>query len=285
MSKNIQTHSYVQWSDFGKACELLRSSLPENEIFSLEMKKKKTALELLRGVPVWLRRPGKVWQTNLFDLYQLYLNPSSLGEGLNLYQKMDISFLSGTGPFQKMAITECLNPTTHQDFVLLGLMNKSLPQRGFRLRFGVRILLEYAERFEKSALIQLEQMTDRGFLLSLPEDVQQGLASSMRFYLDTQLLTGLDEHSLRDIEKQFSSYRFNLFYSMKREDSITVSLSGIKGQKGIDYNITGKTFYFVPYEAMEAHDSSRLKVVRDFMTKAQGLALREFEPRFSIKSA
>lgn len=276
------------WADFNETCDAVKSRLERDPHVSEEFKNKEVALKRLSLIPVWIRTEKKVHQTTMFELYERYiLNQMQLSLGVDPFGPIELSFISGTGPFRAMAIAECFNKSTYKDFVMVYLLNGKLPKRDYRIRLKSKILMEYGQNFSQAGLINLEQLTMNGLLLSLDSDFflkNISTEAELRFLIDTNSLKEGCDKDLTDLKTHLSQYAFNLMYSSRKEDSVVCQMKDFSVQSSFDFLKNKKVFLFISYEKLAA-SNAQIKDLQKFVTHTRGLIREHYQSASQRKSA
>ena len=275
------------WADFHETCEVVKKRLENDPHMKEDFAHKEMALKRLSLIPVWIRTQKKVHQTTMFDLYDRYiLNQMKFSLGVDPFGPIELSFISGTGPFKEMAIAECFNNSTYKDFVMLYLLKDKLPKRDYRIRLKSKILMEYGADFSKAGLISLEQLTMNGLLLSLDSEFYQKNLSQLnelRFLIDTNCLAEGLQKDLGELRTHLSKYTFNLLYSSRKEDSVVCSHKDFSIQSSFDFLKNKKVYLFVSYAKL-ATSNAKIKDIQSFVSHSRSL-IRERYLSQSKKSA
>jgi hypothetical protein len=276
------------WADFNETCDAVKERLERDPLVCEEFKNKEIALKRLSLIPVWIRTEKKVHQTTMFELYERYiLNQMQLSLGVDPFGPIELSFISGTGPFRAMAIAECFNKSTYKDFVMVYLLNGKLPKRDYRIRLKSKILMEYGQNFTKAGLISLEQLTMNGLLLSLDSDFflkNISTETELRFLIDTNSLKAGCDKDLTELKDHLAQYAFNLMYSSRKEDSVVCQLKDFNVQSSFDFLKNKKVFLFISYEKLAA-SNVKIKDIQKFVTHTRGLIREHYQANGQRKSA
>lgn len=277
------------WADFFETCDLVKTKMESHPELMEDYKVREASLSRLALIPVWIRAERKVHQTTMHDLYERYiLNQTDLLGGVDPFCPIEISFISGTGPFKSMSIAECFNKSTYKDFILVYLLKGKLPKRDFRIRLKSKILMEFGKEFKEAHLVALEQMTMNGLLLSLDSETYMKKISTnknMRILVNAQMLeTGLGK-DLPELKAHLSQYAFNLLYSSRKEDAIECELSDFSVQSSFDFSKNKKVYLFVPYEKLQGGNSECVKSIKSFVTYAKELVRAHYQEANKLKTA
>jgi hypothetical protein len=276
------------WADYFETCNAVKASLESNPEMLEEFKRKEVALNRLSLIPVWIRTEKKVHQTTMFELYERYiLNQMQLSLGIDPFGPIEISFISGTGPFRSMAIAECFNSTTYKEFVMVYLLKDKLPKRDYRVRLKSKVLMEFGDNFSQAGLIGLEQLTVNGLLFSLDSDFflkEISNKSQLRILIDTASLSTGCSKNLPELKTHLTQYAFNLMYSSKKEDAVTCSLRDFSVQSSFDFLKNKKVYLFVSYEKLKASNQG-VKVIQNFVEHTRNLICDHYKDKLLTKSA
>lgn len=277
------------WADFYETCDLIKSQLENEPGLMEDFKHRENALKRLSLIPVWVKTESKVHQTTMFDLYEKYiLNQTHLMGGVDPFCPLEISFISGTGPFKAMSIAETFNKTTYRDFVLVYLIQGKLPRRDYRIRLKSKVLVEYGSNFGQAELVALEQLTMNGMLLSLDADVYMKKihdVENVRILINSKMLSDAKGKSLDDLKGHLSQYAFNLLYSSMKGDSITCALKDFSVQSSFDFAKNKRVFLFISYDKLAQSNPESVKSIRDFVTQTKELVREHYQNKSVRKTA
>lgn len=269
------------WADFFETCDLIKSQLESDPILMNDFKQRESALGRLAQIPVWVRTESKVHQSTMHDLYEKYiLNQTNMLGGIDPFCPLEISFISGTGPFKGMSVAECFNKTTYRDFVLVYLIKGKLPRRDYRVRLKSKILAEYGTGFRQAELISLEQLTMNGMLFSVDSETYMkklGDQETLRLLINAKMLEGGKGKSLDEMKGHLAQYAFNLLYSSSKEDSMAVALKDFSVQSSFDYSKNKKVFLFVSYDKLSIAHPENVKLIREFVSHTKELVREHYQ--------
>ena len=223
----------------------------------------------------------------MHELYEKHIFNRTIG-GVDPFGPIEISFISGTGPFKTMAITECFNKTIYRDFILINLIHGKLPRRDFRVRVKSKVLFEYGEEYAKAHLINLDQLTTAGLLFSMDADIfQKQLAGSesFRIILETDSLKTALGKNLEELKTHFSQFAFNLMYSSNKTDSVYCKLSDFSVQSSFDFFKNKKVYLFVPYSKLHGGTDTHVQNIKEFMNYTKALVRDHYKDPFKHRSA
>jgi hypothetical protein len=258
------------WADFHETCEFMKNEIQEDLSLKEDYKKRETGVERLRLIPMWIRTRDQVYQINMYDLYESYiLTKSHFVQNVDPLNPIEISFISGTGPFKQMAIAECLSHITYKDFIMIYLLKDKLPKRDFRVRLKAKVLMSYGEDFSQARLISLEQLTSRGLLLSMDwelwmEEVSQ--SKELKLLIETNHIEKAIGKNLEELRTHLNEHTFNLLYSSNEEDAITLNLHQIAVQSSFEFLKTRKVYLYIGLDKIQQSSPKKTQIFEDFIS-------------------
>jgi hypothetical protein len=278
------------WADFHETCDVIKAHLESDALLLEDFRKKEKNLQRLELIPVWIRTQSKVYQTTMHNLYEKFLLNQSNLLGVDPFGPIEISFISGTGPFKAMAIAECFNNSTYKDFVLVYLLKGKLPRRDYRVRLKSKVLMEFGHNFEKAHLVQLEQLTSKGLLFSFDAALFNAEVSSqnqLRFLIDSRVLQEASTKALPELQAYLSQFAFNLMYSSRKEDGITCNLADFSAQSSFDFFRNKKVYVFTPFTKLESSNAESIKNIQKFIEHSKALVQDHYKKiaNKAVKSA
>lgn len=125
----------------------------------------KDQLESLKSQTVWLTRHRDFVKSNLFDLYQFYLDPRIRLGWIHGSDKTMVSMHSESGPFVEVKSLRWLDREILKKFMLIKLIEGKAQERDYRLSTNINVTLERPDFSLKSYKIKVEQITQKGLLL------------------------------------------------------------------------------------------------------------------------
>jgi hypothetical protein len=268
------------WADFHETCDDVRARMAQDRALREDYERRESALRQLELIPVWIRTRSSVHQTTMFELYHKHVLNTAELPGVDLFGPLDLSFISASGPFKTMAASECFNRATYRDFVLVSLIQGKLPRRDFRIRLKAKILMQWVSRegAEASTLVQLEQMTTRGLLLSMDAQAYTTAVSgagSIQLLLDSRPLGEALGKSLPELRAQLANHVFNLLYSSRKQDAVSCPVEHITAQSSFDFLASRKIYLFIGYQHLNA-PGDEVRRISEFVAHTRELVRQQF---------
>jgi hypothetical protein len=231
----------------------------------------------------------QVIQTTMYNLYeQAILNSFNLASHLEIKGDIELSFISSTGPFKLMPVSDCFNKDTYKDFVMVYLLKNKLPRRDFRLRLKSKVLVQSGHNQSMVSLLGIEQLTMSGILFSINADEYTSFLSKqteIKFLIDSVVLKKSIGKNLSELRDYLSQYAFNLFYSSRDEDSIVCQTSHISVQSSFDFHMNNKIYLFVNYEHLKGTAGFDINILKDFVSHARFLIRQNYQLAADLKMA
>lgn len=277
------------WADFFETCDVIKSQLENEPALMEDFKHREHALTKLSQIPVWIKTENKVHQTTMHELYEKYiLNQMHMMSGVDPFCPLEISFISGTGPFKGMSVAECFNKTTYRDFILVYLIQGKLPRRDYRIRLKSKVLVEFGSNYGQAELISVDQLTMNGMLLSIESETYMKKMmdlESVRILINGHMLSHGKGKTLEELKVHLSQYAFNLLYSSSKEDSITCKLSDFSVQSSFDFSKNKRVFLFISYEKLAKSNPGTVQAIKEFVTFTKELVREHYQNVGKKKSA
>ncbi|MFA5584509.1 MAG: hypothetical protein WDA09_09875, partial [Bacteriovoracaceae bacterium] len=248
------------WADSDESCLNILKLIEKNPQLKEEYQKKVNSLNALKEIPIWLKHKRGVIERSMFDLYQDHI----LGESaLSVSNRIEVSFLSGHGPFDSIVLSDLFHPVMYQEFVMVLLLTGKLSRRSFRLRFKTRLLLEQNHSVH---LVNLEQMSPHGILLSSEKPIIEG---KINFFLDHTILKETKGMDLSEMRSYLFSKANSFLYSAHSTARISINTKGIKSQIKFDFMKRKLYYYFVNFDRFENHHAAQ--TLQEFVSHSKGL--------------
>ncbi len=277
------------WADFNETCETIKTAIETNRNLNDEFHRKEQSLTRLSMIPIWIRTNKKVHQTTMFDLYENFVtNEIHCSLGFDPYGPIEVSFISSTGPYKTMPVSECFNRATYIDFVMVNLLKDRLPKRDYRIRLKAKLLMEFGHTFAEAGLISLEQLTLNGMLLSVDSDLflnKMIQGDQMRIYLDTDTLNQASSKDLSEMKNFLSHFTFNLLYSSKSENSLQMSVKDFSYQSSFDFVKNKRIFLFMSYDKIQNQSEQNVASIKKFVGHTKELVRLHYKSTFLLKTA
>lgn len=264
------------WADFSDTCEALEKQMKTDESLFHDFVMMKERVHSLRAIPLWIRTKNRTLQFSLYDLYLSYIQNNHT-DRLDPHQPMDISFISGSGPFKHLAISECFNQQLYREMVMVLLVENKLPRRDFRIRIKAKVLVEYGDNYEHGHLLQIEQMTSHGVLFSCDSDFyfkQWSKIQKMRVLVNTEMMNEASQMSLEEMKQYFDQFPFNLMYSSKKEDAIYSQATDWKTNSGFDFFQQKMVYLFLPFDTVKDQHPESVQHLQGFIETTKSMVRR-----------
>ncbi|MBY0516293.1 MAG: hypothetical protein K2P81_05260 [Bacteriovoracaceae bacterium] len=253
---NQQGPVSFHWSDFKDSCRSYQQKIEVDPVMKAEYESKILELERLQTMPVWIKSEKETTHTTLFNLYQDFILENMWqGKDAHPHAPYDISFISPSGPFKKISITDCFNIQTYQDFVMVFLLQGKLPQRDFRLRVPSKLLAEFGSNMSEVGLIDLQQITSSGLLLKCSSKTFfQSIRpdGQVRLMFKTSPLESANQiknwTSFKDV---VAAWGLNPFYSHNKQEAFLLNCSDFQIASRFDFGVTNEVYLFVSFEHLK----------------------------------
>lgn len=245
------------WADSEETCAIWRERIKTDPDLRADFEEKCREMEDMRNLPVWIRRDNTVSHTHFYALYE-----NTIGGTWRFGSKpLEVSLVSPSGPWRWVRPSECFNPVTYHAFVMIDLLLGKLPYREFRLRVKAKLLLEHGPGFNGADLVALEQVTAKGFLFRVPEELAANtslLAHPWRFLIHAR--------GLEDLSPARTS---NPFYTHDKTQSFTIDPAGVSAEEFYtEQPLHEGRLLFVPFKRVAENNAVLAKKAERFVESA-----------------
>jgi hypothetical protein len=262
------------WADYHETCDLVKNQIDQNPDLKDDFHRRENNLKRLQLIPVWIKTETKIFQSTIYELYEKYvLGQNGINHTIDPFYPLEISFISGTGPFKTMAITDCFNKTTYRDFILVYLLQGKLPRRDYRIRLKSKVILEHGKDFGEAELVSIEQLTSKGILFSVEADVFfkhiSASTEEVRILINSDMLKDGLKKNLSELKSYLSQHVFSLLYSSKKEDAAYCLLRDFELQSSFDFGQSKKIYLFMKYDRFKSQE--KLEALKSFVDHTKTL--------------
>lgn len=261
------------WADFSEACGLWQARINREPHLKGEYERRVREIEKLRILAVWVRLGKTVTQTNLYELYDGFIREKTWhGQDLLPHAQQEVSFVSPSGPFKHMPVTECFNRTTYQDFVFVLLLQNKLPRRTFRLRIQSRLLSEYGAGLREAGLVSLEQVTSQGLLVKISSETffaSMNPHRHVRFLFNSQSLRSAV--AAASFESGIAAWKANPFYTHDKSESFEIDCSHMRvsESKAYDKALGPESYIFVSFDQIAISNPALAEDLKAFISRGE----------------
>jgi len=154
------------WSSNLRTIELVKRNCLEDKKGQRRIIQLEKQLEHLKGIPVWLSSGARKKKTNLYHVYECYMDPR-LNSMWQEFKNVSISLSYDLGPFSLVRSMKWFDEKIYAQFIYIKIIRSWMPKRHFRV--GLEIPLELTK--EKCPLIKFKanfhQVTEDGVLIQV----------------------------------------------------------------------------------------------------------------------
>jgi hypothetical protein len=258
------------WSDYNECCAYFHEKTKGDSDVAKLREQKLAEISHLKNIPVWIKKGHKLYTTHLYDIYQSHLQQKTIFD-YDVAAPLDISFISPSGPFKKMAISDCLNIQSYQDFVSLSLLDNKLPSREFRLRLQSRLLLESGSDFEHTFLGNLCQLTAKGLLFKVKSgDFFNKIkgTSQLRLLMNTQIFESTKDHvTWTQVKNTAKNWPAHPLYTQNKNDAFILDPKELQLAHRFDYGRTSEVYFFVTFKHLSSSHTLMVKRIEKFLVE------------------
>jgi hypothetical protein len=254
----------LHWMNESKTCSLIKKEIKtENSKLNKEYKTLNKQLNQLKTISLWLKVNETIVSLTAYDLYESLFSHLRNGNFEDqLFNAQDVSFISPAGPYKCLSLVECINQDTFEKFLYIKTIQNKLAQRSFRLNTKGKVTSFYGDFFQEKTEVELEQITDTGFLFSSSDETFLELIEDqhqLKFQMD---ISFLDNYFDNSVEDEFNN---DPFHTTNTFNSFTINQSHVSTNLKFDSAITGKFYVFCRFEQINELEYS--KSIRKFVKK------------------
>ncbi len=269
------------WSDFHETCDLVKSQIEYNSELRDDYFRREYNLRFFQLIPVWIKMESKNIQTTLFDLYEKFIFGQFDHKPIvDPFYPFEISFISATGPFKTMAITECFNSSIFRDFIFVYLLQGKLPRRDFRIHLNSKVIMEHGKGFSQADLLSIVQLTSEGILFSLESEVFfRHISTSteeVRVLINSDIFKDCLKKNLDELKSHLSNYTSNVLYSSFKKDATYGFLKDFELQSSFDFTQNKTIYLFMKYQ--DPRGVVNLTPIKDFVAHTKSLVHDYYQP-------
>lgn len=208
---NLTKELSFHWANWDQTCLAQRRHY-KNFNNNFHLMKLNHALQELRSRPVWLCNKVKVMKTDLFSLYESYLDSRLRLTWFERKEEILFSYESDQGPYYTLTSMKWMNKDIYAQFVMRKILLEHYTLRSFRLNAKIPVHFKmdndariYEDKVEVHQLSEsgfIFRVTDKGFLGRIKDSHMLELTIPITPYQKIESLTvedmfkKIDEHQL-----------------------------------------------------------------------------------------
>ncbi len=152
------------WANWKDTCLFQRNEVRRNRVSRKKLSALAAELEEYKNQKVWITSKIEVIETNLFELYQFYLDPRVRMAWLNKDREILVSLVNSSGPYVALSSMRWFSEEIYKKFVYHKILTGSMPLRSFRI--GVNIPAEvWLDRDGVERItVHMKQLSESGIL-------------------------------------------------------------------------------------------------------------------------
>ena len=133
----------------------------------------KDRLENYKKTPVWIFNKSGNIQSNIYELYNYYLDPRLRELWFEINEETLVSFKGTSGPFIRLQSMRWFDSEIYKVFIFDRLLeNKGIPQRGFRINVKIPLECSFEETVLEPLNAEIVQLSKEGVLVRFPQKTE-----------------------------------------------------------------------------------------------------------------
>ena len=239
----------------------------------------KLQLEEFKKDPVWIfNKTGNI-QSNVYELYNYYLDPRMRELWFELNEETLISFKSTSGPFIRLQSMRWFDSEVYKVFIFDRLLeNKSTAQRGFRINVDIPLECNFEDTVIEPLQAHIIQLSKEGILVKFPNKAELVKLEGHHDIIFTANLNPFKTARDKEVEDMATIFTEKIFSRKSRgrtkfrlKDNI---LSLGNNKLNLDYSNGNEAYLYFSYDDLIDLDKKKIKdslidVVTSFEEYAQ----------------
>lgn len=239
---------FFHWANWRETCQLQKDLLGKgiDQIDYLD-----NTLESLKTKTIWFQRNLKSVKSNLYELYEAYLDPRLKVTWHDFQKNTLVSLHHEAGPFVSLTSMRWMDKATYSFFVYRKLLTGYFPLRDFRLSANIDVVAELNNSPLNQMNMKITQFSTKGMILSINGHSFNKLKSSETVSIKLNLASFRNHDSIKSLERFSSSSR-------EGKDIMTIkgsSFTNFSNMSNANYSNGNEYFFFIPYSEITLSSS------------------------------
>ena len=209
LTKELTFH----WANWDQTCLAQRRHY-KNFNNNFHLMRMNRALSELKSKPVWLCNKVKVIRTDLFSLYESYLDSRLRLTWFERKEEILFSYESEQGPYYTLTSMKWLNKDIYSQFVMRKILLENYTLRSFRLSATIPVTLKIDTESEiYHNKVEIHQLSEIGFIFKINDrNFLNKIKNSSMLELTIPILPykKVDAMTLEDAFKKIDQHQFTL---------------------------------------------------------------------------
>ncbi len=240
---------FFHWANWRETCKLQKKSLGSD---AHQVNYIDNALEFLKAKPIWYQRNFKTVKSNLFELYEAYLDPRLKATWHDFQKSTLVSLHHEAGPFISLTSMRWMDKSIYSFFVYRKLLTGYLPLRDFRLSADINLVAEINESPLNTIHVRMTQLSEKGLILSIDGHDYNKILKCESIAMNINM----DSFKNVDSFKSVQNFKANI---EKSNDKISIkgsSLANMSNRNNANYSSGDEYFFYVPYSEINLLESN-----------------------------
>lgn len=240
---------FFHWANWRETCKIQKKSLGKgvDQVDYID-----NALEFLKAKPIWYQRNFKTVKSNLFELYEAYLDPRLKATWHDFQKSTLVSLHHEAGPFISLTSMRWMDKATYSFFVYRKLLTGYLPLRDFRLSADINLVAEINQSPLNTIHVRMTQFSEKGLIISIDGHDYNKILKCEEISMKINLKSFKNHDSFKSVQ----SFKSN---TEKANDTLIIkgsSLANMSNRNNANYSSGDEYFFYVPYSEIEILDSN-----------------------------
>ena len=231
---------FFHWANWGETCKIQKDLLGKG-VDQLDFID--NTLEALKTKNVWFQRNLKSVKSNLYELYEAYLDPRLKATWHDIQKDTLVSLHHEGGPYISLTSMRWMDKSTYSFFVYRKLLTGYVPLREFRLSADINLLAEVNHSPLNNLKVKVTQFSKKGLILAIDGYAFGKVKNSQSIRVSINIDTFKNYKSFKSL-KDFDANTEDASDYMHIKGS---SFRNASNLNNADYSNGNEYYFFIPY--------------------------------------
>lgn len=253
LADNLTFH----WANWDQTC-LLQRKIYKNFNHNFHLSKLNTSLTDLKNTPVWLCNKVKVLKSDLYSLYESYLDSRLRMTWFDRKEEILFSFESEQGPYQTLTTMKWLDKKVYSKFVLRKILLDYFTLRSFRLNTTLPTIFKlnndvnfYHDKVEVHQISEagiILKFKDKNFFNKIKNSTSMEISIPVKQYEKTKNKTFEDSINILQNHKEIYAHDYQTYILESRVINFYGNATNTKRSGEEEFYIFARYEDFQPFK-------------------------------------
>lgn len=237
------------WANWKNSVNVVQDIVKESD--KARLNELEESLYYLKDTPVWLRSKLGSIQTDLYHLYENYLDPRLRYGWFDREEEIFVSLGTDAGPYTPLKLMRWFDREIYAKFIFIKLIKGVAPVREFRLGIEIEMLAFPNGEDYNWVKARVKQITEKGILLYFPNT-----AKFHQWKLSNELVFQLEFGKIAEGKtKEKGAFRIDVWNDLYKKFRIPMA-NFHQGylSDNLEKSNNGECYFFIPYNMINFDD-------------------------------